>query len=110
VYSRVAAREALHCSLTKVRTAVCNSGLADSNFPSVRLRALRPDASRVIVAGEPFTEQLIGPSSAAWGRGPTDYGRVAYVSTDGGTTAPPPDGKVGPAKVLRVEFGDASPR
>ena len=67
--------------------------------------ALRPDASRVIVAGEPFTEQLIGPSSAAWGRGPTDYGRVAYVSSDGGTTAPPLDGKVRPAKVLRVEFG-----
>lgn len=72
---------------------------------TIDLVPLRPDASRIIVAGEPFTEQLIGPSSAAWGRGPTDYGRVAYVSSDGGTTAPPPDGKVRPAKVLRVEFG-----
>lgn len=68
---------------------------------------LRPGATRTIVAGEPFTEQLIGPSSAAWGRSPTDYGRVAYVSTDGGTTAPPPDGKIRPAQVLRVEFGSA---
>ena len=65
---------------------------------------LLPDAARTIVAGEPFNEELIGPSSAAWGRGPNDYGRVAYVTTDGGTTAPPPDGKVRPAKVLRVEF------
>jgi hypothetical protein len=72
---------------------------------TIDLVPLRPDASRVIVAGEPFTEQLIGPSSAAWGRGQADYGRVAYVSTDGGTTAPPPDGKVRPARVLRVEFG-----
>jgi hypothetical protein len=68
---------------------------------------LRPDAERICVAGEPFTEQLIGPSSAAWGRGPTDYGRVAYVTTDGGTTSPPPDGKTRPAQVLRVEFGAA---
>ncbi|HWS93055.1 MAG TPA: hypothetical protein VN306_11365 [Mycobacterium sp.] len=71
---------------------------------------LRPDASRSCVVGEPFTEQLIGPSSAAWGRGPTDYGRVAYVTTDGGTTAPPPDGKIRPAQVLRVEFGAAAQR
>ena len=33
-----------------------------------------------IVAGEPFDEQLIGPSSAAWGRHPGDYGRVAPTS------------------------------
>lgn len=72
---------------------------------TIDLVPLRPNASRTVVAGEPFTEQLIGPSSAAWRRGPTDYGRVAYVSSDGGTTAPPPDGKVRPAKVLRVEFG-----
>ena len=71
---------------------------------TIDLVPLRPNASRVCVAGEPFTEELIGPSSAAWARGPNDYGRVAYVSTDGGTTAPPPDGRVRPAKVLRVEF------
>ena len=56
------------------------------------------------VAGEPLNEQLLGPSSGVWGRGPGEYGRVAYFTTDGGTTAPPPDGIVRPAKVLRVEF------
>jgi len=71
---------------------------------------LRPDAPRTRLVGQPFTQQLIGPSSAAWGRGPTDYGRVAYVSTDGGTTAPPPDGRIRPAQVLRVEFGTATSR
>jgi hypothetical protein len=67
--------------------------------------ALRPAAfgSRVCVAGRPFSDELVGPSSVAWGRGPNDYGRVAYMSTDGGTTAPPPDGRVRPAKVLRME-------
>jgi hypothetical protein len=60
--------------------------------------------ARCSVAGEPFTEQLIGPSSGAWGRSPGEYGRVAYFTTDGGTTSPPPDGIVRPAKVLRVEF------
>jgi hypothetical protein len=30
------------------------------------------------------------PSSFAWGRGAGDRGRVAYVTTDGGVTAPPP--------------------
>ena len=31
------------------------------------------------VAGDPFTEQLIGPSSGAWGRGPGEWpGRTAY--------------------------------
>ncbi len=56
------------------------------------------------MAGDPFTEQLIGPSSGAWGRGAGEYGRVAYFTTDGGTTSPPPDGIVRTAKVLRVEF------
>ncbi|MDF5729484.1 MAG: hypothetical protein PUP92_16090 [Rhizonema sp. PD38] len=56
------------------------------------------------VAGDPLTEQLLGPSSGAWGRGTGEYGRVAYFTTDGGTTSPPPDGIVRTAKVLRVEF------
>jgi hypothetical protein len=56
------------------------------------------------VAGEPLNKQLLGPSSGVWGRGPGEYGRVAYFTTDGGITAPPPDGIVRPAKVLRVEF------
>ena len=77
----------------------------ENTIDLVPLRPGNRDDPRISVAGEPFTEQLIGPSSAAWGRGPADYGRVAYVSTDGGTTAPPPDGKVRPAQVLRVEFG-----
>jgi hypothetical protein len=62
-----------------------------------------------VVAGEPFTEQLVGPSSAAWARGPADYGRIAYVTTDGGHTAveyhrPGTDGIIRPAQVVRVQF------
>ncbi|MDR3656303.1 MAG: hypothetical protein ACLQIK_00905 [Mycobacterium sp.] len=53
------------------------------------------------IAGDPFDDTLVGPSSAAWGRGSDDHGRVAYVTTDGGTTAPP-DGVVRPAALLRV--------
>ena len=59
------------------------------------------------VAGDPFTEHLIGPSSGAWGRRPGEYGRVAYFTTDGGTASPPPDGVVRRATVLRAEFPDA---
>jgi hypothetical protein len=40
---------------------------------------------------------------AAWGRGPSDQGRVAYVTTDGGTTDPP-DGIVRQAALLRVDL------
>ena len=56
------------------------------------------------VAGSPFKEEMIGPTSGVWGRGPDDYGKVAYITTDGGIASPPPDGVVRPAKVLRVEF------
>jgi hypothetical protein len=61
------------------------------------------------VAGDPFTEQLVGPSSAAWARGPADYGRIAYVTTDGGHTAveyhrPGTDGIIRPAQVVRAQF------
>jgi hypothetical protein len=67
------------------------------------------DGALSVVAGDPFTEQLVGPSSAAWARGPADYGRVAYVTTDGGFTAveygrPGADGIVRPAQVVRVQF------
>jgi hypothetical protein len=55
------------------------------------------------VAGIPFDERLAGPAAVAWGRGPQDDGSLAYVSTDGGVTAPP-DGVVRPAKVLRIEL------
>ena len=59
------------------------------------------------IAGDPFDETLVGPSSAAWGRGPTDHRRVAYVTTDGGTTAPP-DGIVRHAALLRVQLDYSS--
>ncbi len=59
---------------------------------------------RCSLAGSPFDERLIGPASGAWLRGAGDYGRRAYFVTDGGTTSPPPDGKLRPAKVLLVEF------
>jgi hypothetical protein len=55
------------------------------------------------IAGDPFDPVLAGPSSAAWGRRPGGYGQVAYVTTDGGTTAPP-DGMVRKAALLRVEL------
>jgi hypothetical protein len=55
------------------------------------------------IAGDPFDPVLAGPSSAVWGRGPADHGRVAYVTTDGGTTAPP-GGVVRKAALLRVEL------
>ena len=55
------------------------------------------------IAGDPFDETLIGPSSVAWGRRLSDHGRIAYVTTDGGTTAPP-HGIVRQAALLRAEF------
>jgi hypothetical protein len=59
---------------------------------------------RFIVAGDPLNEELIGPSSAAWGRKPGEYGRVAFVTSDGGTASPLPDGVRRPAKLLRAEL------
>ncbi len=55
------------------------------------------------VAGEPYTNNLIGPSSGVWSRNPGDYGRIAYFIMDGGTASPPPDGPQ-EAQLLRVEF------
>jgi hypothetical protein len=62
------------------------------------------------IAGDPFDDTLIGPSSAAWGRADGEHGRIAYVTTDGGTTAPP-HGVVRRAAVLRVEldYGTTEP-
>jgi hypothetical protein len=55
------------------------------------------------IAGDPLDDALIGPSSAAWRCGPDDRGRVAYVTIDGGATAPP-DGIVRKAALLRLEL------
>ncbi|WP_375481065.1 hypothetical protein [uncultured Jatrophihabitans sp.] len=62
------------------------------------------DQPRVIVAGDPLDERLLGPSSGAWGREPGQVGRVAFFTTDGGTTNPLPDGSVRTAKLLRLEL------
>lgn len=55
------------------------------------------------VAGDPFTEALVGPSGGAWSRKPGEQGRTAFFITDGGTASPPPTGPR-PAKLLRVDF------
>ena len=55
------------------------------------------------VAGDPFTETLIGPSGGAWGRKPGELGRTAFFITDGGTASPAPGGPQ-TAKLLRVDF------
>jgi hypothetical protein len=62
------------------------------------------DEATETVVGSPFNEELVGPSSGAWGRTPGEFGRLAFFATDGGTTALPPDGVLRPAKILRVEF------
>jgi sugar lactone lactonase YvrE len=76
----------------------------DNTVVRVPLDPGAPRLGRTIVAGDPFTDQLIGPSSAVWGRGRGDYGRVAYVTTDGGETLAPPDGVIRPAQIVRLEF------
>jgi len=87
-----------------------NAGVAyvtthrENTIDRVPLRPGQHAVGRDIVAGEPFTTQLVGPSSAAWGRGPNDYGRLLYVTTDGGTTAPPADDIIRRAKLLRIEL------
>jgi hypothetical protein len=65
------------------------------------------NSERHIVAGDPFTEELIGPSSGAWSRLPGEHGKVAYFVSDGGTASVPPDGVRRPAKLLRVELPQA---
>jgi hypothetical protein len=90
-----------------------NAGMAyltthiDNTIVRVPLGPGTGGAARGVVAADPFTEQLIGPSSAVWARAPHDYGRVAYVTTDGGETLPPPDGIIRSAEVLRIEFPDS---
>jgi hypothetical protein len=73
---------------------------------TIDLMSLEPGGNEVrnSIAGDPFDEELVGPSSGAWGRNPAENGRIAFFTTDGGTTALPPDGVLRPAKILRVEF------
>jgi hypothetical protein len=66
--------------------------------------AATPETKHVIVAGEPLDHKLLGPSSAAWGRGDSDHGRVAYVTADGAHTGPNAAGVIRPASVVRIEF------
>ena len=55
------------------------------------------------IAANPFNEELIGTSAGHWGRGRDEYGRVAFITTDGGTASPPAGG-ARPAKVMKAEF------
>ena len=75
----------------------------ENTIDRVRLAPDGNRAGRTIVAGDPFTDMLVGPSAIAWSRAPGHAGRVAYVLTDGGT-AQPPDGVYRTAKVLRAEL------
>jgi sugar lactone lactonase YvrE len=82
---------------------------ADNTIVRIPIESNAAGAATSVVAGDPFNEQLVGPSSAAWARGPADYGRIAYVTTDGGHTAieyhrPGSDGIIRPARVVRVQF------
>jgi hypothetical protein len=86
----------------------------DNTIVRVPINAGADGATASVVAGDPFNEQLVGPSSAAWARGRTDYGRIAYVTTDGGHTAiayhrPGSDGIIRPAQVVRVQFEPERP-
>lgn len=68
---------------------------------------LAPDSSApgpANVLGDPFTYDFIGPTSIDWGRGQDDYGRVAYIPTDGGVIKLAPDGELRPARLVRMEI------
>jgi hypothetical protein len=86
----------------------------DNTIVRVPIHPGAQGATTCVVAGDPFTEQLVGPSSAVWGRGPADYGHIAYVTTDGGHTAiayhrPGNDEIIRPAQVVRVQFEPERP-
>lgn len=76
----------------------------DHIIERVPLKAGSSSSGRAIMAGNPFTDELIGPTSIDWGRRPGDYGHVAYVTTDGGTVKLAPDGVLRPARLMRIEF------
>jgi hypothetical protein len=78
----------------------------ENTIERMSLEPGRSDETESVV-GSPFDADLVGPSSSAWGRAPGEYGRVAFFTTDGGTTALPADGILRPAKILRVELEKA---
>jgi hypothetical protein len=80
----------------------------ENTIVRVSLRPGDDGGSNRVLVGDPFTDLLIGPSSMAWGRAPGDHGRIAYVTTDGGRTSPPPDGIVRPARLMRLEIPTAA--
>ena len=84
-------------------------GATEQSQNTVDLVSLDPTrndgGSRTSVAGDPFTDTLIGPTNGCWGRLPGESGRVAYVLTDGGTKTAPLDGIAREAAVLRMDFG-----
>lgn len=75
----------------------------ENTIDRVPLDPRSPEPARALL-GDPLDLRLLGPSSLAWSRRPGEHGRIAFVTTDGGTTAPPPDGKARNAKVLRLEL------
>jgi hypothetical protein len=81
--------------------------MAGHTLNTIDRLALEPEENSgdtLSVAGNPFNDELIGPSAGQWGRGRDEYGRVAFIATDGGTATLPPDG-AGPAKIVKAEFG-----
>jgi len=103
-----------HVSVGRMADDFCideNSGVAyltthrENTIDCVSLDPAR-NSERFIVVGEPLDEDLIGPSSAAWGRLPGEYGRRAFITSDGGTASPLADGIRRPAKVLRLEVDE----
>lgn len=67
------------------------------------LEPSKNDGARIRIAGDPFALTLIGPSSIRWGKGSGEYGRVAFITTDGGIASPPETGPQ-PAKLIKIEF------
>jgi len=57
------------------------------------------------IVDDPSDRVMVGPTSAAWRRGPDDYGRVFYLLTDGGRTVwPSPDGIIRRPALVRAEL------
>jgi hypothetical protein len=75
-----------------------------NSIDRVPLQPGQRGGQRNSVAGVPFTEELLGPTSGRWGRLPLQVGRVAFFLTDGGIKGPMPDGSLREARVLRVSF------